>query len=74
MAAVGKDGDEALAIGAEDFGVMVGQAGMEAGRRAGVQICAVDYGYGSTEALAKWKPDFWISDLRELCSEPVEAA
>jgi HAD superfamily hydrolase (TIGR01509 family) len=66
---------EALGAKPEDC-VFVGDsaADMEAGRRAGVQICAVDYGYGSTEALAKWKPDFWISDLRELCSEPVEAA
>jgi HAD superfamily hydrolase (TIGR01509 family) len=43
-------------------------ADMEAGRRAGIAICAVDYGYGDPEALAKWKPDFWISDLRELSS------
>jgi HAD superfamily hydrolase (TIGR01549 family) len=43
-------------------------ADMEAGRRAGVAICAVNYGYGDPEALAKFKPDFWISDLRELTS------
>jgi phosphoglycolate phosphatase len=42
------------------------EADMEAGRRAGVQICAVDYGYGKAEALRKWEPDYWISDLREL--------
>ncbi len=42
-------------------------ADMEAGRRAGVHICAVTYGYGKPEALAKWDPDHWISDLRELC-------
>jgi HAD superfamily hydrolase (TIGR01549 family) len=42
-------------------------ADMEAGRRAGVRICAVTYGYGKPEALAKWDPDYWISDLRELC-------
>ena len=42
-------------------------ADMEAGRRAGVRICAVSYGYGKPEALAKWDPDYWISDLRELC-------
>ena len=49
---------------------------MEAGRRAGVRICAVDYGYGKPEALAKWKPDYWVSDLRELAGhfrEPVTA-
>ncbi len=39
---------------------------MEAGRRAGVKICAVRYGYGTTEELACWSPDYWISDLREL--------
>ena len=41
-------------------------ADMEAGRRAGVKICAVRYGYGKIEELAKWSPDYWISDLREL--------
>lgn len=41
-------------------------ADMEAGRRAGVRICAVNYGYGSPEALAEWEPDYCISDLREL--------
>jgi phosphoglycolate phosphatase len=41
-------------------------ADMEAGRRAGVQICAVRYGYGNPEDMARWEPDYWISDLREL--------
>jgi phosphoglycolate phosphatase len=41
-------------------------ADMEAGRRAGVRTCAVRYGYGKTEELEKWAPDFWVSDLREL--------
>ena len=41
-------------------------ADMEAGRRAGVQICAVRYGYGNPEELVRWKPDYWVSDLREL--------
>jgi len=41
-------------------------ADMEAGRRAGVKICAVRYGYGDPAELAKWQPDHWISDLREL--------
>jgi phosphoglycolate phosphatase len=39
---------------------------MEAGRRAGVKTCAVLYGYGREEELAKWEPDYWIRDLREL--------
>jgi phosphoglycolate phosphatase len=41
-------------------------ADMEAGRRAGVRTCAVRYGYGKPEDLAKWAPDYWVSDLREL--------
>ena len=48
--------------------LMVGDspADMEAGRRAGVKICAVKYGYGKPAELAKWEPDYWVSDLREL--------
>jgi HAD superfamily hydrolase (TIGR01509 family) len=42
------------------------QADMEAGRRAGVKTCAVTYGYGTREALARFEPDYWIGDLREL--------
>jgi len=41
-------------------------ADMEAGKRAGVKTCAVRYGYGQVEALAKFEPDYWVSDLREL--------
>lgn len=41
-------------------------ADMEAGRRAGVRICGVRYGYGNFDLMARWKPDFWIDDLREL--------
>lgn len=41
-------------------------ADMEAGRRAGVKICAVRYGYGNQAEIARWEPDFWINDLREL--------
>ncbi|HXG32265.1 MAG TPA: HAD family hydrolase [Bryobacteraceae bacterium] len=41
-------------------------ADMEAGRRAGVRICAVRYGYGDPGELARWQPDYWVSDLREL--------
>ncbi len=48
--------------------LMVGDApsDMEAGRRAGVKICAVRYGYGDPCQLARWNPDLWVSDLREL--------
>lgn len=41
-------------------------ADMEAGRRAGVKICAVRYGYGDPAQLARWEPDYWVNDLREL--------
>ena len=48
--------------------LMVGDsvADMEAGRRAGVKICAVRYGYGRPDDLARWEPDYWVLDLREL--------
>jgi phosphoglycolate phosphatase len=48
--------------------LMVGDspADMEAGRRAGVRTCTVRYGYGKPDDLAKWEPDYWVSDLREL--------
>ena len=41
-------------------------ADMEAGRRAGVKTCAVRYGYGDPDELARWQPDYWVEDLREL--------
>jgi HAD superfamily hydrolase (TIGR01509 family) len=44
-------------------------ADMEAGRRAGVKTCAVRYGYGTEADLAKWEPDYWIDDLRELAGQ-----
>jgi len=48
--------------------LMVGDspADMEAGRCAGVKTCAVRYGYGRAEDLARFEPDYWIDDLREL--------
>jgi phosphoglycolate phosphatase-like HAD superfamily hydrolase len=48
--------------------LLVGDApsDMEAGRRAGVSICAVRYGYGTPSDLARWDPDYWVDDLREL--------
>jgi HAD superfamily hydrolase (TIGR01509 family) len=50
--------------------LMVGDsaADMEAGKRAGVKTCAVRYGYGKVEELARFAPDFWIDDLRELAA------
>ena len=41
---------------------------MEAGRRAGVKVCAVRYGYGNPDALSRWNPDYWIDTLTELRS------
>ena len=59
IAALGARPEDCLFVGDSE-------ADMEAGRRAGVRICAVEYGYGKAEALAKWNPDYWVSDLREL--------
>ena len=48
--------------------LMIGDAwtDMEAGRKAGVKLCAVRYGYGREEDLARYEPEYWIDDLREL--------
>ncbi|HWQ54963.1 MAG TPA: HAD family hydrolase [Bryobacteraceae bacterium] len=62
MEAVGAKPEDCLMVGDSP-------ADMEAGRRAGVKICAVRYGYGKTEALARWEPDYWVDDLRELIPE-----
>jgi HAD superfamily hydrolase (TIGR01509 family) len=58
---------EALAVRPGDC-LLVGDsaADMEAGRRAGVKICAVRYGYGDAAVLARFQPDYWVDDLREL--------
>jgi phosphoglycolate phosphatase len=58
---------EAVAARPKDC-LLVGDspADMQAGRRAGVKICAVRYGYGKPEELAQWVPDYWIGDLRDL--------
>jgi phosphoglycolate phosphatase len=39
---------------------------MEAGRRAGVRTCAVTWGYGDPDELAKFEPDYWVSSPQEL--------
>jgi phosphoglycolate phosphatase len=59
LEALGASPDDCLFVGDST-------ADMEAARRAGVKACAVTYGYGQREQLARWEPDFWISDLREL--------
>jgi phosphoglycolate phosphatase len=49
-------------------------ADMEAGRRAGVKIAAVTYGYGKREDLARFEPDYWIDDLRQLTTNGLQRA
>jgi phosphoglycolate phosphatase len=58
---------KALGVAPEEC-LLVGDsaADMEAGRRAGVRLCAVRWGYGDVEAMEKWKPDFWIDEPAEL--------
>jgi len=41
-------------------------ADMEAGRRAGVRICAVRYGYGDPAELARYEPDYWVEQPEDL--------
>jgi phosphoglycolate phosphatase len=41
-------------------------ADMEAARRAGVRSCAVKYGYGNPQELARWSPNYWIDHIEEL--------
>ncbi len=41
-------------------------ADMEAGRRAGVKTCAVRWGYGDPEEMARFEPDFWADDPADL--------
>jgi HAD superfamily hydrolase (TIGR01509 family) len=42
---------------------------MEAGRRAGVKTCAVLWGYGQREQMARWEPDYWVEHPSELSVE-----
>jgi phosphoglycolate phosphatase-like HAD superfamily hydrolase len=59
----------ALGAAPEDC-LLVGDApaDIEAGRRAGVKTCAVLWGYGDRNELARSQPDYWISDPSELAS------
>jgi HAD superfamily hydrolase (TIGR01509 family) len=58
---------KAIGAGPADC-LMVGDshADILAARAAGVKVCAVRYGYGDPEVLARLEPDFWIGDIREL--------
>jgi HAD superfamily hydrolase (TIGR01549 family) len=64
LAALGAQPEDCLMVGDSP-------ADMEAGKRAGVKTCAVRYGYGKPEALARFAPDFWIDDLRALTPPPA---
>jgi len=44
-------------------------ADMEAGHRAGVRTCAALWGYGDRQEMARWKPDYWVSDPAEFARE-----
>jgi HAD superfamily hydrolase (TIGR01509 family) len=44
-------------------------ADMEAAHRAGIKSCAVTYGYGRRQDLARWQPTFWADDLGKLLSK-----
>jgi len=59
MEALGAKPEECLMVGDS-------AADMEAGRLAGIKTCAVLYGYGKREEMARHQPDFRIDDLREL--------
>lgn len=39
---------------------------MEAGKRAGVKTCAVLWGYGRREDMARWEPDYWVEQPGDL--------
>ena len=58
---------ETFGVGPRDC-LFVGDsaADMEAGRRAGIPTCAVTWGYGEPEELARWQPDFWIDAPYQL--------
>jgi HAD superfamily hydrolase (TIGR01509 family) len=66
---------DALGARPEDC-LMVGDSGpdMDAGRRAGVRTCAVRWGYGNHEEMARLQPDYWIETPGELvCSRRLFA-
>jgi phosphoglycolate phosphatase len=44
-------------------------ADMEAGKRAGIRTCAVTWGYGEHEELARWEPDFWAHAPHDLLAD-----
>ncbi len=66
LAALGARPEDCLMVGDSP-------ADMEAGKRAGVKTCAVRYGYGKPEDLARFAPDFWIDDPRALAPQVGQA-
>jgi len=61
LAALGAKAEECLMVGDSPADVTAAHA-------AGVKVCVTTYGYGDQEELARAKPDYWISDLRQLCN------
>jgi HAD superfamily hydrolase (TIGR01549 family) len=59
MAALGARPEECLMVGDST-------ADMAAGHAAGVKTCAVRYGYGNQQEMARFEPDYWVDDLRAL--------
>ncbi len=59
MKALGAGPEECLLVGDSP-------ADMEAGRRAGVRVCAVTWGYGDRRQMALWEPDYWIDRPEQL--------
>jgi HAD superfamily hydrolase (TIGR01509 family) len=59
LAALGADAKDCLMVGDSP-------ADIAAARAAGVKVCVTTYGYGNPQELAAAKPDYWISDLRQL--------
>ncbi|MBZ5579097.1 MAG: HAD-IA family hydrolase [Acidobacteriia bacterium] len=66
LAALGAKPEDCLFVGDSP-------ADMEAGRRAGVKTCAVRYGYGNPEEMARFNPDYWVDDLRALAPSPFDS-
>ena len=59
LAALGARPEDCLMVGDSPADIV-------AARAAGVKICITTYGYGNREELEQARPDYWISDLREL--------
>jgi HAD superfamily hydrolase (TIGR01549 family) len=42
------------------------EADMAAGRAAGVRLCAVRWGYGNLEKMARYEPDYWVDEPAQI--------